>query len=357
MNRFLSKTFSENPKPVLRHAEGSAIQNRKLVGIVVVIITFAMCGAVAEAQQSAKIPRIGYLSSSSDSASESTRFEAIRRALRELGYIEGQNIAIEYRYAEGKIDRFTELAAELVRLKVDIIVVAAGDAWVRAAMNATKTVPIVMVGTAFDPVEAGLVESLARPGGNVTGLTNFSIELGGKRLELLKEAVPKVARVAVFFNPTNPTSVRNVKKVLPVTARALGLTLQPWEVRSADDFDRVFVAMSQQRPDGLYVAPGVLLRANQKRIAGFAIKSWLPSVGSSTAFVDAGGLMSYDANRADRHRPVAVYIDRILKGAKPADLPVAQPTKFELVINLKTAKLIGLTIPPNVLARADRVLR
>ena len=184
------------------------------------------------------------------------RFEAIRRALRELGYIEGQNIAIEYRYAEGKIDRFTELAAELVRLKVDIIVVAAGDAWVRAAMNATKTIPIVMVGTAFDPVEAGLVESLARPGGNVTGLTNLSIELGGKRLELLKEAVPKVARVAVFYNPTNSTSVRDVKKVLPVAARALGLTLQPWEVRSADDFDRVFVAMSQQRPDGLYVGRG-----------------------------------------------------------------------------------------------------
>jgi putative tryptophan/tyrosine transport system substrate-binding protein len=213
-------------------------------------------GVAAEAQQPKKIPRIGYLSPSSNSASESTRFEAIRRALRELGYIEGQNIAIEYRYADGKIDRFTELAAELVRHKVDIIVVAAGDAWVRAVMNATKTVPIVMTGTAFDPVEAGLVESLARPGGNVTGLTNFSVALGGKRLELLKEAVPKVARVAVFLNPTNSTSVRDVKKLLPVAARELGLTLQPWEVRSADDFDRVFVAMSQQRPDGLYVPPG-----------------------------------------------------------------------------------------------------
>ena len=244
-----------------------------------------------------------------------------------------------------------------MRLKVDIIVVAAGDAWVRAAMNATKTVPIVMVGTASDPVEAGLVESLARPGGNVTGFTNISIELGGKRLELLKEAVPKVARVAVFYNPTNPTSIRNVKKVLPVAARALGLTLQPWEARSADDFDRVFVAMSQQRPDGLYVGPGVLLRANQKRIAGFAIKSRLPSVGSNTAYVDAGGLMSYDADRADSSRPVAVYVDKILKGAKPADLPVERPKKFELVINLKAAKQIGLTIPPNVLARADKVIK
>jgi putative tryptophan/tyrosine transport system substrate-binding protein len=324
--------------------------------ILVAVIVLAVA-VVAEAQQPAKVPRIGYLSSSSDSASESTRFEAIRRALRELGYIEGQNIAIEYRYAEGKIDRFTELAAELVRLKVDIIVVAAGDAWVRAAMNATKTVPIVMVGTAFDPVEAGLVESLARPGGNVTGLTNFSIELGGKRLELLKEAVPRVARVAVFLNPTNSTSVHSVKKVLPVAARALGLTLQPWEVRSADDYDRVFVAMSQQRPDGLYVGEGVLLRANQKRIAGFAIKSRLPSVGSNTAYVDAGGLMSYDADRADSYRPVAVYVDKILKGAKPADLPVEQPSKFELFINLKTAKEIGVTIPPNVLARADRLIR
>ena len=314
-------------------------------------------GPPAQAQQPKNVPRIGYLSSSSDSASESTRFEAIRRALRELGYIEGQNIAIEYRYAEGNIDRFTELAAELVRLKVDIIVVAAGDAWVRAAMNTTKTVPIVMVDTASDPVEAGLVESLARPGGNVTGLTNFTVELGGKRLELFKEAVPKVARVTVFLNPTNRSSVRSVKKVLPVAARALGLTLQPWEVRSADDFDKVFVAMSQQQPDGIYVGTGVLLRANQKRIAGFAIKSRLPSVGSNTAYVDAGGLMSYDADRADRYRRAATYVDKILRGAKPAELPIEQPTKFELVINLKTAKQIGLTIPPNVLARADKVIK
>ena len=335
----------------------SKIENLKWLGFSVFAFVLVVAVAVVDAQQPAKVPRIGYLSSSSNSASESTRFEAIRRALRELGYIEGQNIAIEYRYAEGKIDRFTELAAELVRLKVDIIVVAAGDAWVRAAMNATKTVPIVMTGTAFDPVEAGLVESLARPGGNVTGLTNFSIELGGKRLELLKEAVPKVARVAVFLNPTNSTSVRDVKKVLPVAARALGLTLQPWEVRSADDFDRVFVEMSQQRPDGLYVGPGVLLRANQKRIAGFAIKSRLPSVGSNTAYVDAGGLMSYDANQADSYRPVATYVDKILKGARPADLPVEQPTKLELIINLNTAKQIGITIPQRVLARADRVIR
>ena len=206
----------------------------------------------AEAQQPKKVPRIGYLSAT-DAASESARAEAIRLALRELGYIEGQNIAIEYRYAEGKPDRLPELAAELVRLKVDIIVVAGGDTWIRAAKNATKTIPIVMVGLGSDPVEAGLVESLARPGGNVTGLTTLTRELGGKRLELLKEAVPKLARVAVLYDPANPPSVLEVKEVLPVAARALGLTIQPWEVRAADDFERVFAALSKQRPDGLYV--------------------------------------------------------------------------------------------------------
>ena len=203
----------------------------RIIATLLVIMSIFLASAPAEAQQPKKVHRIGYLSSSSDPATESTRSEAIRLALRELGYIEGQNIAIEYRYAEGKIDRFPELAAELVRLKVDIIVVAGGDAWVRAARNATKTIPIVMAGAGFDPVEAGLVESLARPGGNVTGLTNLSRELGGKRLELLKEAVPKVARVAVLYDPASPASVREVKKVLPVAARALGLTLQPWEVR------------------------------------------------------------------------------------------------------------------------------
>ena len=211
--------------------------------------------APAEAQQPKKVPRIGYLSAG-DPASESARSEAIRLALRELGYIEGQNIAIEYRYAEGKRDRAPELAAELVRLKVDIIVVAGGDGWIRAAKNATKTIPIVMMGAGADPVEAGLVESLARPGGNVTGLTNLTRELGGKRLELLKEAVPKLARVAVLYDPASPGSVREVKEVLPVAARALGLTIQPWEVRAADDFERVFAALNKQRPDGLYVPAG-----------------------------------------------------------------------------------------------------
>ena len=222
--------------------------------ILVAVVLLALA-VTAEAQQPKKVPRIGYLSAL-DPASESARSEAIRLALRELGYIEGQNIAIEYRYAEGKRDRVPELAAELVRLKVDIIVVAGGATAVRAAKNATKTIPIVMVGAGSDPVKAGLIESLARPGGNVTGLTNLARELGGKRLELLKEAVPKVARVAVLYDPATPASVLEVKEVLPVAARALGLTVQPWEVRDADGFEKVFAALNKERPDGLYVLGG-----------------------------------------------------------------------------------------------------
>jgi putative tryptophan/tyrosine transport system substrate-binding protein len=282
--------------------------------------------------------------------------EAIRLALRELGYIEGQNIAIEYRYAEGKLDRLPELAAELVRLKVDIIVVAGGGRSPRAAKNATKTIPIVIAGLPADPVETGLVESLARPGGNVTGLSSLSRELAGKRLELLKEAVPKIARVAVLYEPIGG-SLREVKEDLPVAARALRLTLQPWEVRAADDFEKVFAALNKQRPDGLYVSGGPLMNNNQKRTAGFALKSRLPSIYGNRERVEAGGLMSYGADQADSYRRVAYYVDRILKGAKPADLPVEQPTKFVLVINLKTAKQIGVTIPQSILYRADKVIK
>ena len=299
-------------------------------------------------------PRIGFLASG-DPASPST--EAIRLALRELGYIEGQNIAIEYRYAAGKRDRFPELAAELVRLKVDVIVVVGGNRIIPAATNATKTIPIVMTGAGIDPVDAGFIESLARPGGNVTGLTDLGTELGGKRLELLKEAVPKVARVAVLYDPANPSSVLSVKEVLPVAARALGLTIQPWEVRDAGGFERVFAALRKERPDGLYVFGGQRLNNSHKRTAGFALKSRLPSMYVSRYGVDAGGLMYYGADIADSYRRVAYFVDRILKGAKPADLPVEQPTKFEFVINLKTAKQIGLTIPPEVLARANRLIK
>jgi putative ABC transport system substrate-binding protein len=319
-----------------------------------------VCGAQAAAQQPKKILRIGYLSSF-DPAGESARAEGIRLALRERGYIEGQNITIEYRYAGGKPDRFPELAAELatelVRLKVDIIVVAGGTGIIQAAKNATKTIPIVMASTGADPVEAGLIESLARPGGNVTGLTNLTGELGSKRLELLKEAVPKISRVAVLYDPANSNDIHEVKEVLPVAARALKLTIQPWEIRAVDDFEKVFAALNKQRPDGLYNTGSPLMGANRKRIADFAIKSRLPSVSSRAYEVDAGGLMSYGADLADSYRRVATYVDKILKGTKPADIPVEQPTKFELVINLKTAKQIGVTIPQSMLYRADKVIK
>jgi putative ABC transport system substrate-binding protein len=311
---------------------------------------------VAEAQQPNKFPRLGYLSAF-DPARESTRAEAIRAALRQHGYMEGDNIAIEYRYAEGQQSRFQKLATELVHLNVDIIVVSGGDILIQAAKNATKTIPIIMTGGGLDPVEVGLVESLARPGGNVTGLTNLSRKLGGKRLELLKEAVPNIACVAVLYDPASGSGPE-VKEVLPVDARALGITIRPWEIRDVVDFETIFTAINERRPDGLYVpARGPLISANEKRIANFALKSRLPSVYSYRAGIDAGGLMYYGADVGDIYRRAATYVDKILKGAQPADLPVEQPTKFELVINLKAAKQIGLTIPPNVLARADKVIR
>jgi putative ABC transport system substrate-binding protein len=335
----------------------SAIRNPNLVGIVALVITFAMCGVEVRAQQPKKVSRIGYLSSS-DPASESTRLEGIRVALRKRGHIEGQSVASEYLYTAGKPERFPALAAELVRLKVDIIVVAGGTMPVRAAKNATKTIPIVMTGGGDDPVEAGLVDSLTRPGGNVTGLTTLSRELGGKRLELFKEAIPKLARVAVLYDPAIPVNAREVKEDLLVAVRALKLTVGSWEIRAAEDFERVFAALSNQRPDGLYVlGGGSRMHINRKLIADLATKGRLPSLYFTQEFVNAGGLMSYGADQADIYQRIATYVDKILKGAKPADLPVEQPTKFELVINLKTAEQIGLTIPQKVLARANRVIR
>jgi len=317
---------------------------------------FLTTASFAEAQQPKKIPRLGYLSNAGP-ARESARAEPIRLALRERGYIEGQNIATEYRYAEGKIDRFAELAAELVRLKVDIIVVAGGPLWVRAAMNATKTIPIVMMGGGADPVEAGLIESLAHPGGNVTGLTNLARELGGKRLELFKEAVAKLARVAVLYDPAITGVAREVKEDLPVAARALKLTIQPWEIRDAKGFEKVFAALNKQRPGGLYLPGGNAATGFNERIADFALKSRFPSMYNGRAAVDAGGLMSYGADQAEIYQRVAYFVDRILKGAKPADLPVERPMKFELVVNLKTAKQIGVTVDPNLLARANKIIR
>ena len=328
--------------------------NKRKLGSFALGVMLIALGFPAEAEQATKVPRIGYLSPT-DAATDSARAEGIRLALRDLGYIEGQNIASEYRYAEGKLDRLSDLAAELVRLKVDIIVVG-GDIPTRAAKNATKTIPIVIMGTGSDPVEAGLIESLARPGGNVTGIANLGVELNGKRLELLKEAVTKISRVAELYDPANPGNLVGVKELL-TAARTLKLTIQPWEVRGADDFERVFAAMSKQRPDGLYVHGGPLTYINLKRIADFALKSQLPSIYSQAEYVHAGGLMSYGNDFTEHYRRVAYYVDRILKGTKPADLPVEQPTKFEFLINLKTARQIGLTIPQSLLYRADKVIK
>jgi putative tryptophan/tyrosine transport system substrate-binding protein len=332
-----------------------AMKKAGVVSILFVVLLVAVA-VIAEAQQTRSVTRIGYLSSVNP-ANESARAEGIRLALHERGYIEGQNIAIEYRYGEGKIDRYPELANELVRLKNDIIVVAGGIHLIRAAKNATKTIPIVMVGAGNDPVEAGLIESLARPGANVTGLTNLVGKLGGKRLELLKEAVPKLARVAVIYEPATPANVVEVKEDLPSAARTLKVAVQTWEIRDEAGFDTAFAALSKQRPDALYVAGSPFINANQKRIADFALKSRLASVYGDPGAIEAGALMYYGADLADSYRRVATYVDRVLKGTKPGDLPVEQPTKFELAINLKTAKQIGLTIPPNVLARADRVIK
>ena len=329
---------------------------KNIFRLVAIIVALAGYGAIVDAQQPKKVPRIGYLSNT-DQARESARADAIRLALRDRGYIEGQNIAIEYLYAEGKLNRFPEIAVELVRLKVDIIVAAGGAGLVQAVKNATKTIPIVMVGTGSDPVEAGFIESLAHPGGNITGLTLLSRELGGKRLELLKEAVPKAVRVAVLYDPADGGGVLEVKQILPAAARALKLTIQSWEVRDANDFEKVFAPLNKQRPDGLYLPEGPLMRANVKRVAALALKSRLPSVYYSSEAVEAGGLMSYGADIAESYRRVAYYVDRILKGATPADLPVEQPMKFEFVINLKTAKQIGLMIPQWTLMKADKVIQ
>jgi putative ABC transport system substrate-binding protein len=311
---------------------------------------------MAGAQQRQRVYRIGYLSSF-DPARESTRAEAIRLALRELGYEEGQNIATEYRYTQGVSARGPELAAELALRGVDIILTG-GDPLIRAAKNATKTIPIVMTGAGSDPVKAGLIDALDRPGGNVTGITLFYKELGGKRLEVLKDAVPKLTRVAVLYNPANAGSGIEIREDLLISARALKVTLHLWEIRAADDYDSAFAAMDKQSPDGLYVpAGGSVINANLKRIAALALKSRIPAMYYSSLAADAGGLMSYGADLGESYRRVAYYVDKILKGAKPAELPVEQPTKFELVINLKTARQIGLTIPPNVLARATKVIR
>jgi putative ABC transport system substrate-binding protein len=325
-----------------------------MIRLVIAVLLVSI--SVAEAQQPKRVSRIGYFSAFNPTL-ESLRSQAIRHALRELGYVEGQNIVIEFRYMQGKLDRAPELTADLVRRKVDLIIVAGGSGPILAAKNATKTIPIVMAALSGDPVDLGLVESLARPGGNVTGLTTLSRELGGKRLELLKDIVPKLSRVGILYDATIPSGTMEVKEDLPAAVRGLGLTAQYWGLRAVDDFDRVFAKIGKDRPAGLYVTSGGLMNRNLQRIGDFTLKSRLPSVYSNREFIDIGGLMFYGADLAESYRRVAYYVDRILKGARPADLPVEQPTKFELVINLKTAKQIGLKIPPEVLARASKVIR
>src|SRR5262245_38578806 len=308
---------------------------------------------LAEAQQPKKVRRIGFLSSRSPDA-EKSRLAAFQQGLQKLGYLEGENILIEQRYAGGKFDRLSELAAELVGLKVEILVVT-GTPAAHAAKSATRVIPIV-IGNAGDPVGTGLVDSLARPGGNITGLSAMAPDLSGKRLELLKQIVPRLSHVAIILNPANPTNPLQLKDI-QTTSPALGVTLLSFEVKGPDDVDHAFTVMRKERIGALIVFADPMLNTHQTRITELAVKTRLPAVYSERGYVDAGGLMSYGTNFDDLYRRAAIYVDKILKGAKPADLPIEQPTKFELVINLKAAKQIGLTIPPNVLARADKVIK
>jgi putative ABC transport system substrate-binding protein len=330
---------------------------KKVTGLTLSVMLFALCATLlalsvpGQAQQLGKVYRIGFLSTN---APEAHAWNALLDGLRERGYVEGRNIVFESRFSEGKAERFSEFAAEMVRLKADIIIVTTTPA-AFAAKNATQTIPII-IPTALDPVGAGLVASLARPGGNITGLSSLAPELSGKRLELLKEVVPGMTSVAVLWNPANPANA-SVWKETQAAAHALGLQLQSQEVRGPQDLESAFALTAKARPDALLVLSDSLINMRRQQIANFVTQKRLPSVFASTEGVTAGGLMSYGPSLPDRYRRTAYYVDRILKGTKPADLPVEQPMKFELVINLNAAKQIGLTIPPNVLARADRVIK
>ena len=325
---------------------------RKVSRVALGAMLFALY-TTADAQLQPKIVKIGELVFRSRPDLGPAR-EVFRRELHNLGYVEGKNITFETRSAGGKLDRFPVLADELVRLKVDVLV-ATSTTEALAFKNTTKTIPIVFI-VGSDPVTDGLVDSLARPGGNVTGFTNLHVEMAGKRLELLKETVPKARRIGLLYDPTNRGNLIAVEEV-QAAARLLGLTIRSWELRAEDGFEKVFPAISKDRLDGLFVPGGPLMNGNEKRIAAFAFKNRLPSVYQRSTAVDAGGLMSYGPDTPDQFRRAARYVDKILKGTKPTDLPVEQPMKFEFVINLKTAKQIGLTIPPNVLVRADRVIK
>jgi putative ABC transport system substrate-binding protein len=318
----------------------------------VTAVLFAVA-VMAEAQQATKVPRIGYIAALPEGPR--ANLEAFQRGLRDLGYIEGKNILVEVRYAEGNLDRFPNIVAELMQLKVDVLVSGILLA-IRAAKRATKTIPVVMV-VAVDPVATGIVDSLARPGGNITGLTRLTRELSGKRFELLKEAVPGISRVGVLWNAENSSAAIAFKEY-EATAPALKIQLQSLEVRGRiPDLEGAFREAGKGRASALITVRDAVLNRYAERIASLTIKSRLPSMYEGSDYVEVGGLVSYAANEAESYRRAATYVDKILKGAKPADLPVEQPTKFELIINLKTAKQIGLTIPPNVLVRADRVIK
>jgi putative tryptophan/tyrosine transport system substrate-binding protein len=323
--------------------------------IFVSLLTASLLSTVylAYAQQPARVPRIGFLAAPSRSFF-STRMNAFREGLYELGHVEGKNISIEYRYAGGKLDRLPALAAELVSLKVDVIVTSSAPGAV-AAKNATKTIPTVFV-TAGDPVEMGLVTSLARPGGNITGLTTHAPELSGKRLELLKEVVPRITRVAVLWNPSNPGSSEMLKE-MQAASQAHALQLQSLEVRSLEDFEGAFESITRRDSHAIIVVSDPFLNTHHRLILDLAVKHRLPAMYGGPEVVNAGGLMSYGPGFSDQYRRAATYVDKILRGMKPADLPVERPMKFELVINLKTAKQIGLTIPQSVLYRVDRVIQ
>jgi putative ABC transport system substrate-binding protein len=346
---------SDNWKSKTCGERGRTIKNPKWLGPSIMAFVLVVAGVSGQVQPAEKIPRIGYVSTSGDLSTPGFQVEAFRQGLRDLSYVESKNIAVEYRYIEGEIDRTPALVAELVRLKVDVLVVT-GLTPVRAAKETTKTIPIVMV-TTQDPVAMGLIESLARPGGNITGLTTLTRDLSGKRLELLKEIVPKMPRVAVLWNTDEPGAAIALKEYEAV-ARALKMELQSLGVRVPNpDFDGAFQAAAKERSSALITITGTLLSRNAKPIADLAIKNRLPSMYERNQYVEAGGLMSYSSDNYESFRRAAIYVDKILKGAKPGDLPVEQPTKFEFVINLKTAKQIGLTIPQSVLFRADRVIR
>jgi ABC-type uncharacterized transport system substrate-binding protein len=313
---------------------------------------FALC-ASAVAQPAERIPRIGYLSSGL--RSNDLNREPFLQRLGALGYVEGKNILIEYRHAEGKPERVAQLVEELVRLKVDVLVVTAGGGTVRRIKKATDAIPTVLR-LVSDPVGEGLVASLARPGGNLTGMSSVSEDLVGKRLALLKETIPKLSRVAVLLDPSDPSNVSSFKEI-ETTAKPMGVQVQALEVQRADEFESAIRSAAQTRAGGILILPTALLTAHRKQIGELAMSNRLPSMFATSQYMDSGGLMSYGPDHSDLSRRAATYVDKILKGAKPADLPVERPMKFELCINLKTAKQIRLTIPPNVLARADKVIR